>query len=111
MSIIQMGVEVMSDLENQIARIQDAESEARGITHNAKHLCYPITDITVALSRLASECGLEEEMDYYLDDVREAENKLESAFYRCEEVFADRRTALENELQDIEEKESEYDEG
>ena len=50
-------------------------------------------------------------MDYYLDDVREAENKLESAFYRCEEVFADRRTALENELQDIEEKESEYDEG
>ena len=95
----------MSDLENQIARIQDAESEARGITHNAKHLCYPITDNTVALSRLASECGLEEEMDYYLDDVREAENKLESAFYRCEEVFADRRRELEEELYELEENE------
>jgi len=102
MSIIQMGVEVMSDLENQIARIQDAESEARGITHNAKHLCYPITDITVALSRLASECGLEEEMDYYLDDVREAENKLESAFYRCEEAFANRISELECKLEEKE---------
>ena len=101
MSIIQMGVEVMSDLENQIARIQDAESEARGITHNAKHLCYPITDITVALSSLASECGLEEEMDYYLDDVSEAERKLESSFYRCEEVFADRRRELECELEEM----------
>ena len=45
----------MSDLENQIARIQDAESEARGITHNAKHLCYPISDISVKLSSLARE--------------------------------------------------------
>jgi len=92
----------MNDLENQIEKIQDAESEARGITHNAKHLCYPITDITVALSSLASECGLEEEMDYYLDDVSEAERKLESSFYRCEEVFANRISALECELEEKE---------
>jgi len=95
----------------EIERVESAELVARGITKGAKYLSYPITDITSQLSSLADECGLEEDMDYYLDDVREAENKLESAFFRCEEVFADRRTALENELQDIEDKESEYDEG
>ena len=35
----------------------------------------------------------------------EAERKLESAFYRCEEVFADRRRALEEELYELEESE------
>ena len=85
----------------ELERVEAAQHEARGITHNAKHLCYPITDITVALSRLASENGLEKEMDYYLDDVREAENKLESAIFRCEEVFADKRSALECELEEM----------
>ena len=93
----------------EIERVESAELVARGITKGAKYLSYPITDITSQLSSLADECGLEEDMDYYLNDVREAENKLESAFYRCEEVFADRRTALENELQDIEDKENEYE--
>ena len=93
----------------EMDRVESAKYEARGITKGAKYLSYPITDITSQLSSLADECGLEEDMDYYLNDVREAENKLESAFYRCEEVFADRRTALENELQDIEDKENEYE--
>ena len=91
----------MSDLENQIARIQDAESEARGITHNAKHLYCPISDISVKLSSLARECGLEEEMEDYLDEVRQIQNKLESAFYRCEEVFSNRISSLECELLDM----------
>ena len=95
----------MSDLENQIARIQDAESEARGITHNAKHLYCPISDISVKLSSLARECGLEEDMEYYLDDVTKLQYKLESAFYRCEEVFADRIRQLEDELCEIEDEE------
>ena len=95
----------------EIERVESAELVARGITKGAKYLCYPITDITSQLSSLANECGLEEDMEDYLDDVREAENKLESAFFRCEEVFTDRITALGNELQDIEDKENEYDEG
>ena len=94
----------------EMDRVESAKYEARGITKGAKYLTHPITDITSQLSSLADECGLEEDMDYYLNDVREAENKLERAFYRCEEVFADRITALECELQDIEDKESEYDE-
>ena len=93
----------------EMDRVESAKYEARGITKGAKYLSYPITDITSQLSSLADECGLEEDMDYYLNDVREAENKLERAFYRCEEVFADRITALECALQDIEDKESEYE--
>ena len=92
----------------EMDRVESAEIVARGITKGAKYLSYPITDITSQLSSLADECGLEEDMDYYLNDVREAENKLESAFYRCEEVFADRRRELEEELYELEE--SEHDE-
>ena len=91
----------MSDLENQIARIQDAESEARGITHDANNLGYPISDIFVILSSLARECGLEEEMEDSLDEVRQIQNKLESSFYRCEEVFSNRISSLECELLDM----------
>ena len=83
--------------------------QARSITKKAKYLSYPITDIAVKLSSLADEHGLEKEMDYALDEVREAQRKLESAFYRCEEVFADRIRELENELCEIEDEESEYE--
>ena len=85
----------------EIERVESAELVARGITKGAKYLCYPITDITSQLSSLANECGLEEDMDYYLNDVREAENKLESAFYRCEEAFANRISELECKLEEI----------
>ena len=85
----------------EIERVESAELVARGITKGAKYLCYPITDITSQLSSLANECGLEEDMDYYLNDVREAENKLESAFYRCEEAFANRISELECKLEEM----------
>ena len=88
----------------ELERVQNAESEARGITKEAKYLCYPISEIAGRLSSLAHEHGIEG-IDYYLDDVSEAERKLESAFYRCEEVFADRIRELENELCEIEDEE------
>ena len=92
----------------ELESVENAEIEARSITKEAKYLCYPISEIAGKLSSLAYENGVEG-IDSYLDDVSEAERKLESAFYRCEEVFADRRRELEDELQDIEDKESEYD--
>jgi len=61
--------------------------QARSITKEAKYLTYPITDIVVKLLSLADEHGLEKEMEDALDEVREAQRKLESAFYRCEDVF------------------------
>ena len=101
--------------ENKIEemdRVESAELVARGITKGAKYLCYPIGDVSSQLRSLANECGLEveEDMEDYLDDVREAENKLESAFFRCEEVFSNRISSLECELLDMEDKESEHDE-
>ena len=92
----------------ELERVENAEIEARGITKEAKYLCYPISEIAGKLSSLAYENGIEG-IDSYLDDVSEAERKLESAFYLCEQVFADRRRELEDELQDMEDKESEYD--
>ena len=92
----------------EIERVEYNEIEARTITKRAKYLCYPITDITSQLSRLADECVLEEDMEDYLDEVRQIQNKLESAFFRCEEVFSNRISSLECELLDMEDKEREY---
>ena len=88
----------------ELESVENAEIEARSITKEAKYLCYPISEIAGKLSSLADEHGIED-IESYLDDVSEAERKLESAFYRCEEVFADRRRALEEELYELEESE------
>ena len=71
----------------QIEKLEWAEGTARGITKDAKYLCYPILDIKVKLSSLAEEHGLEDEMEAYLDVVSDIANDLESAFYECESVF------------------------
>ena len=88
----------------ELESVENAEIEARSITKEAKYLCYPISEIAGKLSSLADEHGIED-IESYLDDVSEAERKLESAFYRCEEVFADRRRELEEELYELEESE------
>ena len=61
--------------------------QARSITKEAKYLTYPITEIIVKLSSLADEHGLEKEMEFALDGVREAQRMLECAFFSCEDVF------------------------
>ena len=70
-----MGVEAM------------IKEQARSITKEAKYLSNPITDILVKLSSLADEHGLESEMEDAIGEVLEAQNKLESAIFRCEDVF------------------------
>ena len=87
----------------EMERVEYNRVEARVISGWSKSLCYPISDITAQLSRLAKECELEEEMEDYLDEVRQIQNKLESAFFRCEEVFSNRISSLECELLDMEE--------
>ena len=93
----------------ELERVQNAEAEAVGITKEAKYLSYPIEEVAGKLSSLAIEHGLEEDMEYYLDDVTKLQYKLESAFYRCEEVFADRIRQLEDELCEIEDEETTND--
>ena len=63
------------------------KEQARSITKEAKYLTYPITEIVVKLSSLADKHDLEKEMEYALDEVREAQRKLESAFFRCKMYF------------------------
>ena len=72
--------------------------QARRITKRAKYLGYPVSDITVELSSLADEHGLECEMEDALDEVNQALRKLESAIFRCDDVFYE-----------LEIEESEYD--
>ena len=81
-----MGVEIM------------IMEQARSITKEAKYLSNPITDILVKLSSLADEHGLESEMEDALDEVNQALRKLESAIFRCDDVFYE-----------LEIEESEYD--
>ena len=70
-----MGVEIM------------IMEQARSITKKAKYLSYPITEIEVDLLTMAEEYGLESEMEDAIGEVLEAQNKLESAIFRCEDVF------------------------
>ena len=78
-------------------------AEIRVLTSRAKHLGYPITDITSPIISLARDCGLEEEMEVYLEDVRKAQGKLESAIFKCEDAFTDKKSELECRLEETEE--------
>ena len=70
-----MGVEVM------------IKEQARRITKKAKYLSYPITEIEVDLLTMAEQHGLESEMDDGIGEVLKAQRNLESAIFRCEDVF------------------------
>ena len=87
-----MGVR---DKFEEIDNLKIALSTAIEITKEAKGLSYPIVDIQVKLSGLAEKHGLEEEMEYYLDQVNEASRELESRFYECESVFEEAISDLE----------------
>ena len=87
--------------ESIMDNLQIAVSQSRGITHDAKYLCYPILDIKVKLSSLAEEHGLEDEMEVYLEEVSKVSNDLESAFYACEAVFKDKLRELEYEEEEL----------
>ena len=54
------------------------------------------------LSSLAETLGLDDDMEYMLESVREAQHNLESSFYDCESVFEEHRSTLQLELDEIE---------
>ena len=87
--------------ESIMDNLEIAVSQSRGITRDAKYLCYPILDIKVKLSSLAEEHGLEDEMEVYLEEVSKVSNDLESAFYACEAVFKDKLRELEYEEEEL----------
>ena len=89
-------------IQNKIDKLDDAIIESREITKEAKGLSYPIGDIMCKLSSLAETLGLDNDMEYMLESVREAQHNLESSFYDCESVFEEHRSTLQLELDEIE---------
>tara|TARA_R100000008_G_scaffold10060_1_gene5053 strand:+ start:28 stop:513 length:486 start_codon:yes stop_codon:yes gene_type:complete len=96
---IQKWIGVRDKFE-EIDNLKIALSTAIDINKEAKGLSYPIVNIQVKLSGLAEKHGLEEEMEYYLDQVNEASRELESRFYECESVFKEAISELELEEDD-----------
>ena len=91
---IQKWIGVRDKFE-EIANLKIALSTAIDINKEAKGLSYPIVDIQVKLTGLAEKHGLEDEMEYYLDQVNEASRELESRFFECESVFKEAISELE----------------
>ena len=88
-------------LESALDKMETALGAAREATKQIKY-DNTATDIIVALSGIADEVGIDEkEIDYYANDVRRANNKLESAIYGMEEVFEDRVRDLKNAVDDL----------
>ena len=88
-------------LESALDKMETALGAAREATKQIKY-DNTATDIIVALSGIADEVGInEKELDYYANDVRRANNKLESAIYGMEEVFEDRVRDLKNAVDDL----------
>jgi len=85
----------VQDKFEEIDNLKIALSTAIEITKEAKGLSYPIVDIQVKLTGLAEEHGLEDEMEYCLDQVNEASRELESRFFECESVFEEAISELE----------------
>ena len=96
---IQKWIGVRDKFE-EIANLKIALSTAIDINKEAKGLSYPIVDIQVKLTGLAEKHGLEDEMEYYLDQVNEASRELESRFFECESVFEEAINELELSLYD-----------
>ena len=91
----------LASLESSLDKMETALGAAREATKQIKY-DNTATDIIVALSGIADEvCIDEKELDYYANDVRRANNKLESAIYGMEEVFEDRVRDLKNAVDDL----------
>ena len=91
----------LASLESSLDKMETALGAAREATRQIKY-DNTATDIIVALSSIADEVGIDEkELDYYANDVRRANNKLESAIYGMEEVFEDRVRDLKNAVDDL----------
>ena len=91
----------LASLESSLDKMETALGAAREATKQIKY-DNTATDIIVALSGIADEVGIDEkELDYYANDVRRANNKLESAIYGMEEVFEDRVRDLKNAVDDL----------
>lgn len=93
--------------EKRLYALQDAMGTVRKTTKGGKYLGSDVIDILVQVQQLAEKFGIpQDELDYFENQVRQAQNNLESAIYGLEEPFEDVIRDLQNRIDD-----SEVDEG
>ncbi len=90
--------------EKRLYALQDAMGSVRKATKGGKYLGSDVVDILVQVQQLAEKFGIpQDELDYFENQVRQAQNNLESAIYGLEEPFEDVIRTLQNKIDDSEE--------
>ena len=78
--------------------IRDVNSETKAIKYDDIPM-----NIYIKIQSLAEANGIDEkELEWKIDEVRDAVNKLESAIYDLVEPFEDKKRDLDNEKDDLE---------
>ena len=102
-----------SEDERRLDALQDSLGSVRQITKGGKYLGQDVIDIMIQIQTFAEKLGIDpKELDYAENQVREAQNNLESAIYGLEEPFTDMISTLQNRIDDTRmDAEDEVDEG
>ena len=78
--------------------IRDVNSETKAIKYNDAP-----SNIYMKIQSLAEDNGIDEkELEWKIDEVREAVNKLKSAIYNLVEPFEDKKRDIDNEKDELE---------
>ena len=90
-----------SEDERRLDALQDSLGSIRQATKGGKYLGSDVIDIMVEIQGFAEQLGIDpKELNYAENQVREAQNNLESAIYGLEEPFTDMISALQNRIDD-----------
>ena len=90
-----------SEDERRLDALQDSIGSIRKATKGGKYLGSDVLDIMLEVQGFAEKLGIDpQELDYYENQVREAQNNLESAIYGLEEPFEDAIRSLQNKIDD-----------
>ena len=91
-----------SEDERRLDALQDSIGSIRKATKGGKYLGSDVIDIMVQVQGFAEQLGIDpKELDYAENQVREAQNNLESAIYGLEEPFEDAIRTLQNRIDDV----------
>ena len=90
-----------SEDERHLDALQDSLGSIRQATKGGKYLGDDVIQIMIAVQNFAEKLGIDpKELDYAEDQVRQAQNNLESAIYGLEEPFTDMISALQSRIDD-----------
>lgn len=90
-----------SEDERRLDALQDSIGSIRKATKGGKYLGSDVLDIMLEVQGFAEKLGIDpDELAYAENQVREAQNNLESAIYGLEEPFEDAIRTLQNRIDD-----------